>query len=140
MDGTKALYLSNFSKKNKINFCRFDYFGHGSSSKKFNDCVISDWLSNGIKIMDHVINKEAILIGSSMGGWISTLTALKRKKKVKGLILIAPAIDMTQNLMWKLFSIKEKLSFKFVFKNKPFITFEAIAFGLTIIFFSRRYK
>ena len=108
MDGTKALYLSNFSKKNKINFCRFDYFGHGSSSKKFNDCVISDWLNNGIKIMDNVINKEAILIGSSMGGWISTLTALKRKKKVKGLILIAPAIDMTQNLMWQQFSIKEK--------------------------------
>ena len=46
--------------------------------------------------MDHVINKEVILIGSSMGGWISTLTALKREKKVKGLILIAPAIDMTQ--------------------------------------------
>tara|TARA_B100000676_G_C17913861_1_gene751544 strand:- start:284 stop:1036 length:753 start_codon:yes stop_codon:yes gene_type:complete len=108
MQGTKAQYLSNFSKENKINFCRFDYFGHGQSSKEFNDCVISDWLNNAISIMDHVINNEAILIGSSMGGWISTLAALKNRKKVKGLILIAPAIDMTENLMWKKFSTKEK--------------------------------
>ena len=58
--------------------------------------------------MDHVIQGEVILVGSSMGGWISTLAALKRKKKVKGLILIAPAIDMTENLMWQKFSFKEK--------------------------------
>ena len=44
MEGTKAKYLSNFSKKNQINFCRFDYFGHGKSSKEFQDCTITDWL------------------------------------------------------------------------------------------------
>ena len=108
MDGTKAIFLSNLSKKNKINFCRFDYFGHGKSSKRFEDCVISDWLNSGLKIIDEVIDTDAILVGSSMGGWISTLISLKRKKRVKGLILIAPAIDMTKNLMWDKFSIKEK--------------------------------
>ena len=108
MDGTKAIFLSNLSKKNKINFCRFDYFGHGKSSKRFEDCVISDWLNSGLKIIDEVIGTDAILIGSSMGGWISTLISLKRKKRVKGLILIAPAIDMTKNLMWDKFSIREK--------------------------------
>ena len=108
MSGTKAQYLSNFSKKNRIYFFRGDYFGHGRSSKEFNNCVISDWLNNGIKIMDQIIDNEVILIGSSMGGWISTLVSLKRRKKVKGLILIAPALDMTENLMWKKFSLKEK--------------------------------
>ena len=108
MEGTKAIFLSNLSKKNKINFCRFDYFGHGKSSKRFEDCVISDWLNSGLKIIDEVIDTDAILVGSSMGGWISTLISLKRKKRVKGLILIAPAIDMTKNLMWDKFSIKEK--------------------------------
>ena len=108
MDGTKAIFLSNLSKKNKINFCRFDYFGHGKSSKRFEECVISDWLNSGLKIIDEVIDTDAILVGSSMGGWISTLISLKRKKRVKGLILIAPAIDMTKNLMWDKFSIKEK--------------------------------
>ena len=108
MDGTKAIFLSNLSKKNKINFCRFDYFGHGKSSKRFEDCVISDWLNSGLKIIDEVIDTDAILVGSSMGGWISTLISLKRKKRVKGLILIAPAIDMTKNLMWDKFSIREK--------------------------------
>ena len=58
--------------------------------------------------MDQIIDNEVILIGSSMGGWISTLVSLKRRKKVKGLILIAPALDMTENLMWKKFSLKEK--------------------------------
>ena len=91
------------------NFCRFDYFGHGRSSKEFNNCVISDWLNNGIKIMDQIIDNEVILIGSSMGGWISTLASLKRRTKVKGLILVAPALDMTENLMWKKFSSKEKI-------------------------------
>ena len=108
MDGTKAIFLSNLSKKNKINFCRFDYFGHGKSSKRFEDCVFSDWLNSGLKIIDEVIGTDAILIGSSMGGWISTLISLKRKKRVKGLILIAPAIDMTKNLMWDKFSTQEK--------------------------------
>ena len=108
MDGKKAIFLSNLSKKNKINFCRFDYFGHGKSSKRFEDCVISDWLNSGLKIIDEVIDTDAILIGSSMGGWISTLISLKRKKRVKGLILIAPAIDMTKNLMWDKFSTQEK--------------------------------
>ena len=108
MEGTKAIFLSNLSKKNKINFCRFDYFGHGKSSKRFEDCVFSDWLNSGLKIIDEVIDTDAILVGSSMGGWISTLISLKRKKRVKGLILIAPAIDMTKNLMWDKFSIKEK--------------------------------
>ena len=108
MEGTKAIFLSNLSKKNKINFCRFDYFGHGKSSKRFEDCVFSDWLNSGLKIIDEVIDTDAILVGSSMGGWISTLISLKRKKRAKGLILIAPAIDMTKNLMWDKFSIREK--------------------------------
>ena len=54
MEGTKAKYLSNFSRRNKINFCRFDYFGHGRSSKKFQVCTISDWLDNGIKVIDNI--------------------------------------------------------------------------------------
>ena len=86
MEGTKAKYLSNFSKKNQINFCRFDYFGHGKSSKEFQDCTITDWLDNGIKIIDNVFNGPIILIGSSMGGWVSLLASLKRKKRIKGIV------------------------------------------------------
>ncbi len=112
MDGTKANYLSKFARKNEINFCRFDYFGHGKSSKEFQDCTISHWLDNGKKMVDNIFQGPLILIGSSMGGWISLLTSLKRKKRVKNLILIAPAIDMTEKLMWKNFSPKEKQMFK----------------------------
>ena len=112
MDGKKAKYLSKFSKKNQINFCRFDYFGHGKSSKEFHNCTISHWIDNGKKMVDNVFQGPLILIGSSMGGWVSLLTALKRKKRVKNLILIAPATDMTEKLMWKSFSSKEKQAVK----------------------------
>ena len=112
MEGTKAKYLSNFSKKNQINFCRFDYFGHGKSSKEFQDCTITDWLDNGIKIIDNVFKGPIILIGSSMGGWVSLLASLKRKKRIKGIVLIAPAVDMTERLMLKSFSLKEKKEIK----------------------------
>ena len=112
MEGTKAKYLSNFSKKNQINFCRFDYFGHGKSSKEFQDCTITDWLDNGIKIIDSVFKGPIILIGSSMGGWVSLLASLKRKKRIKGIVLIAPAVDMTERLMLKSFSPKEKKEIK----------------------------
>ena len=111
MEGTKAKYLSNFSRRNKINFCRFDYFGHGRSSKKFQDCTISDWLDNGIKVIDN-IKGPIILIGSSMGGWISLLASLRRKKRIKGMILIAPAIDMTERLIVESFSPEEKKQIK----------------------------
>ena len=79
MDGTKAIFLSNLSKKNKINFCRFDYFGHGKSSKRFEDCVISDWLNSGLKIIDEVIDTDAILVGSSMGAVSYTHLTLPTK-------------------------------------------------------------
>ena len=108
MNGTKARAVSGDAKKNNLNFCRFDYSGHGKSSKNFEDCNISQWLEDSLSIIDTLCNGPQIFIGSSMGGWLSLLAALKRKDRVKGIILLAPAVDMTQNLMWNNFSIEEK--------------------------------
>ena len=108
MNGTKAQAVSGYAKKNNLNFCRFDYSGHGKSSKNFEDCNISQWLEDSLSIIDKICIGPQIFIGSSMGGWLSLLAALKRKDRVKGIILLAPAVDMTQNLMWNNFSIEEK--------------------------------
>ena len=108
MYGTKAEAISEYADLNKYNFCRFDYSGHGLSSGSFEDFNISDWLNDSINILDNICNGQQIFIGSSMGGWISLLLALERKKRVSGLVLIAPAVDMTEILMWNNFSDNEK--------------------------------
>ena len=108
MGGTKAEALSNYAKNNNINLCRFDYSGHGKSSKNFEDCNITQWLNDCLLILDKICIGPQIFVGSSMGGWLSLLTALKRKDRVLGIILLAPAVDMTETLMWNNFTTEER--------------------------------
>lgn len=101
MEGTKAIALHNWCEEKDIDFVRFDYFGHGNSSKNFSDCTIGEWLENSIKIIDEVAhNKKQILVGSSMGGWLMLLLALKRQERVAGMVGIAAAPDFTEELIW----------------------------------------
>ena len=118
MYGTKAEAVSEYASLNNLNFCRFDYCGHGISSGNFEDFNISDWLNDSISILDNICKGQQIFVGSSMGGWISLLLALKRKKRVNGLVLIAPAVDMTEILMWNNFSNKENAAI-FMFPVNP---------------------
>jgi pimeloyl-ACP methyl ester carboxylesterase len=103
MTGTKAEALSNFGKENGQSVVRFDYSAHGQSSGLFEEASVSDWLEEAEAVFDAYCSGETILVGSSMGGWISLLLALSRKDtgKIKGLVLIAPAVDFTEELMWK---------------------------------------
>ncbi len=104
MGGTKALALADWAAKRKQGFVRFDYFGHGSSTGEFTDGTISHWRGDIPHILDTLTHGPQILVGSSFGGWLSTLAALDRPDRVAGLVLIAPAIDMTERLMWDRFS------------------------------------
>ena len=108
MEGTKAKALEKFCQKNNKDFLKFDYSGHGASSGEFESLCISDWLDDSLNVINALTTGPQILVGSSMGGWISLLLALKRKKRVSGLVLIAPAVDMTEILMWNNFSDNEK--------------------------------
>ncbi len=104
MEGTKALALQNMCMKHGRSFTRFDYSGHGQSSGRFEDCTMSDWLADTLGILDQVTDGPQILVGSSMGGWLALLAARARPERVKGLVLIAPAPDFTERLMWQTFS------------------------------------
>ena len=103
MTGTKAEALTAFGESRGQEVVRFDYSGHGRSPGSFEDCCVSDWLEEAQGVFDRVCTGETILVGSSMGGWIALLLALSRKEtgRVKGLVLIAPAVDFTEELMWK---------------------------------------
>jgi pimeloyl-ACP methyl ester carboxylesterase len=104
MAGTKVAYLESLCQREGIGFLTFDYSGHGLSSGLFEEGTISQWLSDALTIIDHCSAGLLILVGSSMGGWLAHLAALKRPQRVVGLIGIASAPDFTQDLMWEKFT------------------------------------
>ncbi len=100
MAGTKAQALADWARKDGRGFVRFDYFGHGRSSGAFARGTITRWREDAMAVLDELVQGEAVLVGSSMGGWIACLVALARPERVKGLVLIAPAPDFTDKLIW----------------------------------------
>ena len=93
MSGTKATALSKWCIEKKYNFLRFDYSGHGQSDGKFEDGGITKWSVEANEIFEKFHNKKNIIIGSSMGGWISLIVTKKNISTVHGLIGIASAPD-----------------------------------------------
>lgn len=101
MQGTKAIELEKFCKGKEISFIRFDYTGHGESSGKFTDGAISIWKNDALHVIDQLTTGQLILIGSSLGGWISLLAALERENRIEAIVGIAPAPDFTEELIWQ---------------------------------------
>jgi pimeloyl-ACP methyl ester carboxylesterase len=111
MKGTKAAAFDTFAAENDRAYVRFDYSGHGESSGDFKDGTIGQWLEESVAVFDAFCKGPQVLIGSSMGGWMALLlarTIAARKGNtagsLAGLVLIAPAPDFTEELMWKQFS------------------------------------
>lgn len=102
MQGKKALYLEQYCQQKKYNFIKFDNFAHGQSSGIFLKETISSWFK-GLELVINELTEEhkLILIGSSMGGWLSLLAGLKFPNKILGQICIAPAPDFTEKLIWQ---------------------------------------
>lgn len=102
MTGSKALALDRFGAEHSLAVTRFDYSGHGSSGGDFNDGTISRWLEEALAVFETTTGPQ-IVVGSSMGGWLALLLIreLRRRgdSRVFGLILIAPATDMTELML-----------------------------------------
>jgi pimeloyl-ACP methyl ester carboxylesterase len=98
MTGSKALAVDQFGADHGLAVTRFDYSGHGQSGGDFNLGTISRWLEESLAVFETTTGPQ-IVIGSSMGGWLALLLiqALRRRSqnRVIGLVLIAPATDMT---------------------------------------------
>ena len=115
IEGEKPKALFKYAKKNKIGFLALEYTGHGKSSGKFTNGNISKW-SKEIKILIKKIVKKNnfILVGSSMGAWLSLNQFKDFKKQIKGFLGIGSAPEFLENLMWKKFTKKMK---KEIIKN-----------------------
>ena len=99
MTGTKAVALEAWAKRTGRAFLRFDYLGHGQSSGRFEDGTIGRWLDDSLAALDTLTTGRLILVGSSMGGWLSLLAARTRPERLAGLVLIAAAPDFTERML-----------------------------------------
>jgi len=110
MIGKKPTAIQKFCKKEKLNFLKFEYSGHGKSTGKFIEGNISKWTSDAKQLIKSKTKKDKnlIFIGSSMGSWIALNLFPSFKKKIKGFIGISSAPEFLEELMWKKFNKKIK--------------------------------
>ena len=110
MKGTKALALDAWAAEHGRACVRFDYSGHGESGGAFADGIIGRWLEESVAVFDRFCRGAQVVVGSSMGGWLALLLAREIDRRgggagsLAGMVLIAPAPDFTEELMWKGFS------------------------------------
>lgn len=129
MASTKALAVADWARVHRHTMLRFDYSGHGLSGGDILKATIGDWLEEATLMFDGMGEGPRLVIGSSMGGWIALLLARHlaergRSGELAGLVLIAPAWDMTETLMWREFpwDLREEIEAKGV-------TYLASAYG-----------
>ncbi len=99
MAGTKAQALADWAQARGRAYVRFDYFGHGESGGDFARGTITRWRDDALAVLEALVEGPAVLVGSSMGGWISCLVAGAAPERVAAMVLIAPAPDFTEKLM-----------------------------------------
>lgn len=124
MTSTKASALAAFAAKRHLPMTRFDYSGHGQSEGRFEDGTISRWLEEARTVFTAQTQGPQVVVGSSMGGYIALLllrdlmeSDAEAARRIRALVLIAPAWDMTERLMWARFStaIKQEIEAKGVY-------------------------
>ena len=113
MQGTKAIALDAWAAEQGRGCVRFDYSGHGESGGAFIDGTIGRWLEESVAVFERFCTGPQVVIGSSMGGWMALLLAREMARRrvgpsLAGLVLIAPAPDFTEELMWKRFSAEAR--------------------------------
>ncbi|RAH99483.1 alpha/beta hydrolase [Acuticoccus sediminis] len=111
MTGGKAVRLAEWGRATGRRVVRFDYRGHGASSGTFENYALSDWLADAQRVADEFCPGPTVAVGSSMGGWIALLLARIRRaagNPLAGLVLLAPAADFTERLMWPALGDEQK--------------------------------
>ena len=121
MDSTKAEAIDAWAEREGRPFMRFDYSAHGLTGGDFAEMTLSDWLEDALAVWDSLGDARPVIVGSSMGGWIGLLVARERAKRglpaPSALVLIAPAVDFSEELLWNAFpdAVRQEIVTKGVF-------------------------
>lgn len=108
MQGTKAVFLEEWARREGRAFLRFDYSGHGESSGDFTDGCIGDWAQDTLAAVTALTTGKIVPVGSSMGGWQSLLLGRAMPERIAGLVTIAAAPDFTEDGYWASFTDAQK--------------------------------
>ncbi|MBQ0805833.1 carboxylesterase [Sulfitobacter sp.] len=108
MQGTKAVFLEDWARREGRAFLRFDYSGHGDSSGDFTDGCIGDWAQDTLAAVSALTTGRIVPVGSSMGGWQSLLLCRAMPERIAGLVTIAAAPDFTEDGYWASFTDAQK--------------------------------
>lgn len=105
MRGVKATFFDRAAQAAGRAYLRFDYSGHGESERRLEEGAIGTWLEESLAVLRRLTNGPQVLIGSSMGAWLALLiarafNAAGESGRLAGLVLIAPAVDFTERLLW----------------------------------------
>ena len=107
MDSTKAEAIDAWAEREGRPFMRFDYSAHGLTGGDFAEMTLSDWLEDALAVWDSLGDVKPVIVGSSMGGWLTLLAVRERTRRglsgPSALVLIAPAVDFSEELMWNAF-------------------------------------
>ena len=101
MTGEKAVCLERWCNKEERAFVRFDCFGHGLSSGNFYNGTVGRWVDDTVAVLETLTDGPQVLVGSSIGGWIALLAALRWPARIAGFVGIAVAVDCTEEVMWR---------------------------------------
>ncbi|HEY0052347.1 MAG TPA: alpha/beta hydrolase [Caulobacteraceae bacterium] len=100
MGGTKAEALATAAREGGWDYLRFDHFAHGASSGAFADATVGRWREDLLAVIDDLTQGPLVLVGSSLGGWLATLAAEARPERLHAVVLVCPAADFPDALMW----------------------------------------
>jgi pimeloyl-ACP methyl ester carboxylesterase len=147
MRGTKAVALDAWAADNGRAMVRFDYSGHGESGGDFIDGTIGRWLEESVAVFEAECRGPQIVIGSSMGGWLALLLGRELARRsgqaaeLRGMVLIAPAVDFTEVLMWQRFppEVKRELEEKGAWARPSEYSAEPFVFTRGLIEEGRRH-
>ncbi len=107
MDSTKAEAIDAWAEREGRPFMRFDYSAHGLTGGDFSEMTLSVWLEDSLAVWESLGGTQPVIVGSSMGGWLTLLAVRERARYglsgPSALVLIAPAVDFSEELMWKAF-------------------------------------
>jgi len=126
-NGEKAIEIARHAIASDRSWLRFDLRGHGLSDGELKEQIVSSGLDDLLQVLDSIAERPFILHGSSMGGWISVLAAVRRMQRISGMMLIAPAFNFVQNNLANLpepvlqhWQAETYMSFPDAYGNEPY--------------------